>query len=599
MTTSTSVIQSDAFKQTVQLLQQGRLVDAEQHISRLIAGHPDAFEPLHLGAVIAFQSDRKSQAIERLRSALSLQPDHAQGLSDLGMMLHSDGAWEAAEVALVKALELAPGLAAAHLNLGNVLADLGQKIKAERHYREALRLQPRLGAALNNLSKLLLTAGKPAEAEDMARQLIALAPQNGLGHSQRAAALDRLGRLDEAIEAHKKAVGLNPSDNVARLAYAKSLAGYGRMDAAIAECRTAVAARPDDVAALTELAGLVRLSEDAELMAEMKALAESDSVSPVSRATLLFALGKAAEQAQNYAEAFQSFQAGNALMRKTVRYSPVPFNSVADDALAHCNAELFERRSRVGHMDSTPIFIVGMPRSGTTLTEQIMCANTDVFGAGEPGILRALAVEVQRAGGLDTVSGMLEKSSDDVLRKLGADYVNLLRGYSATAGRIIDKVPNNFLFVGLIHLCLPNARIVHCQRAAADTCLSIFKTRFATGNQLFSYDLDELAAVYARYKSLMAHWDRELPGVVHIVKYEEMVADQEGRSRALFQHCGLEWTDAALSFHKTERPVHTASITQVRQPIYDASKGIAGRYGAAAKPLIEALERAGVDPFAV
>lgn len=594
-----AVTQSREFLQAVSLLRSGQLSKAELQIERVIKAHPDLFEPLHLGAVIAFQDGHRELALTRLRKALKLDPAHAQGWSDLGMMLHASGEWDQAEIALEKALDLAPGLAAAHLNLGNVLSDLGQKIRAERHYREALRLQPRLGAALNNLSKLLLTAGKPAEAEEMAQRLIALAPQNALGHSQLAAALDRLGRPDEAMEAHKKAVGLDPADTVARLAYAKSLAGYGRMEAAIAECRTAIAARPEDVAALTELAGLVRLSDDADLMAKLSALSESESVSPVGRATLLFALGKAAEQAQNYSEAFRSFQAGNALMRKTVRYSAAPFNGVADDALTNCGAELFARRSDVGHPDATPIFIVGMPRSGTTLTEQIMCANAEVFGAGEPGIMRALAVDVQRARGFEIVSDLLEKSPDDVLRKLGADYVDRLRGYSATAGRIIDKVPNNFLFVGLIHLCLPNAKIVHCRRAAADTCLSIFKTRFATGNQLFSYDLDELAAVYARYTDLMDHWNRVLPGVVHTVQYEEMVADQEGQSRALYAHCGLEWTDAALSFHKTERPVHTASISQVRQPIYDASKGIAGRYGEAARPLIDALERAGVDPFAV
>lgn len=593
------IAQTPEFLRAVQLLQGRQLEEAESAIAQLISAHPDKFEPLHLGAIIAFQSGERPEGVTRLRTALQIRPDHAQGLSDLGMMLHTVGELEAAEIALVKALELAPNMAGAHLNLGNVLSDFGDKLRAERHYREALRLHPNLGAALNNLSKLLLGAGKADEALDLARRLIDLAPNSALGHTQAASALDRLGRLEEALATHQKAIALNPLDNGARLSHAGSLAGYGQMEAAIAECRTAITNNPEDATAYGQLAGLIRISDEPELMAKMKELEARQSLSVSARAMLGFALGKAEEQQKNYAAAFHSFETANKQMRDTIRYDKSGFAQVVRDLIEEGTSEPVNERKNVGCKDETPIFIVGMPRSGTTLTEQILCANPMVFGAGEPGILRALAIQAQRDLGISNLSAQMAPAASESLAELGRAYVEQLRTYSTGAERIIDKVPSNFLFIGLIRLSLPNAKIVHCKRAAADTCLSIFKNRFATGSQLFSYNLDELAAYYAGYQELMAHWDEVLPGVVHTVQYERMVSDQEGQSRALFEHCGLEWTDAALSFFKTERPVHTASISQVRQPIYNASSGIAGRYGAAAKPLVEALERAGVDPFAI
>lgn len=599
----TSATPDAGFSHALELLQAGRLAEAEQQIDLVSTAQPDKFEPHHLGAVIAFQSGRREVAITRLRQALDIMPDHAQGLSDLGMMLNAIGARDEAETVLVRALDLAPGLAAAHLNLGNVLSDSGKQLRAERHFREALRLKPRMGAAMHNLSRVLLSAGKVKEAVDLAQRLIDLAPKNALGHSRLALALDRLGRLEEAIAAHEKAVALRPNDNGIRLSYARSLAGYGRIDAAIAQSRKAIENDPDDVSALVQLSGLVKLSEEPELLARMTEMWTSADVPDAARAGIGFELAKAEEKNRNYTLAFDTMVTANRMVRDNVRYNPTLSGANADDVIAAFSPDRLQRLSGgvqgPGHGDASPIFIVGMPRSGTTLTEQILCAHPDVFGAGEPAVMRSVTEQASAQLGVTTLVGLMEGVDAAMLQRLGADYAALMRHYSAGATKIVDKVPANFTFVGLIHLCLPNAKIVHCRRSPADTCLSVFKNRFATGSQAFSYDLDDLAAYYAAYTKIMAHWEAVLPGVVHTVQYEQMVAEQRAQSEKLYAHCGLDWTDEALAFFKTERPVHTASVSQVRQPIYDASSGIAGRYGAAARPLIEALERAGIDPFAL
>ncbi len=582
----------------MQLLQSGRLTEAEAQIQQVARMHPNRFEPHHLGAVIAYQSGRPETAIDRLRGALKINPSHAQGLSDLGMMLQAAGRRDEAETALMRAVELAPDMAAAHLNLGNLLSETGKQLRAEKHFREALRLNPRLGAALFNLSRILLSSGKAAEAFELARRLIDLAPKNALGHSRLGAALDRLGRLDEAVAAHQTAVALKPGDSAIRLDYASSLAGYGRMQEAIAELRTVLANDPDNVAALNQIAGLVNEDEDPALYQHMDDLWNRADLPEATKAPLGFVLGRAAEKRKDYDDAFTRFVSANKMMYTRLRRDPASTGAIETDARNAFGVETFARLSG-GHEDQTPIFIVGMPRSGTTLTEQILCAHEGVFGAGEPGIMRSVADAAAIRVGASSLTELMQRVDAGELKRIGQDYAGLLRQYSPAAARIIDKVPANYRYVGLIHLSLPKAKIVHCRRAAADTCLSIFKTRFSAGSQLFSYDLDELAATYAAYQRLMAHWDNVMPGVVHTVQYEQMVADQEGQSKALYAHCGLDWTDEAMRFFKTERPVHTASINQVRQPIYDSSKGIAGRYGEAARPLIEALERAGVDPFAV
>lgn len=593
-----TAFQDRQLQEVVQLLQSGRLAEAEGQIQQVARMHPNRFEPQHLAAVIAFQAGKPGTAIEKLQGALRIDPTHAQGLSDLGMMLQSAGRRDEAEAALARAVELAPDMAAAHLNLGNLLSETGKSLRAEKHYREALRLNPRLGAALYNLSRILLSSGKAAEAADLARRLIALAPKNALGHSRLGAALDRLGRLDEALAAHREAVALKPDDSTIRLEYTLSLAGYGRLDEAVAELRALLDEDPENVAALTQLAGVLNSADDSELYRRIEVLWNRGDMPSADRAPLGFVLGRAQERRKEYGAAFANFARANRMMREGVRYDPGTLEANEQDTKAAFGAATFARLSG-GYDEETPIFIVGMPRSGTTLTEQILCAHEGVFGAGEPSIMRSVADAAAIRVGASSLTELMQRVDEGELNRIGQDYVGLLRQYSAGAERIIDKVPANYRYVGLIHLSLPNAKIIHCKRAAADTCLSIFKTRFAAGSQLFAYDLDELAATYAAYQRLMAHWDEVMPGVVHSVQYERMVADQEGQSRALYAHCGLEWTDEAMRFFQTERPVHTASISQVRQPIYDSSKGIAGRYGEAARPLIDALERAGVDPFSV
>jgi len=580
----------------IQHLRAGQLEMARIAVDRILRHDPENFDAAHLRGVILFQFGDRQAAVDGFETALELRPDSAQAMSDLGMVLHALGRYREAEPHLSRAVELAPELAAAHLNLGNVLQALGRDRGAEARYRRALELQPGLGAALSNLSRILLSAGRAAESAELARRLIRQAPRAAAGHSRLGSALDRLGRFDEAIEAHRQAVEMKPADIAIRLAYAASLAGYGRMEDAAAQCREALERAPDSVAAHLQLSGAVRLADDPVLMARMEELMNRPDLGAADRGALGLALGRAREKLGDFEGAFATLTAANAMIAGGLDYALSDTADLVRDVTTAFDAATLSRLAGGGAQDGRPIFVVGMPRSGTTLTERILCSRPDVVGAGEPAILHSLASAACEEAGVNSFSALMTGLTGKDLERIGRAYVEALGAYGPVAARIVDKLPGNFLLVGLIHLTLPHARIVHCRRNPADTCLSVFKTRFATGNLPYAYDLDHLAGYYAAYRRVMAHWHEVLPGRVLDVDYEAMVADPRGQSQRLFAHCGLEWTEDALRFHETAGPVHTASIAQVRQPIHTGSRGMAHRYGATARPLFEALERAGVDP---
>ncbi|RUW28774.1 sulfotransferase, partial [Mesorhizobium sp. M1E.F.Ca.ET.041.01.1.1] len=237
----------------------------------------------------------------------------------------------------------------------------------------------------------------------------------------------------------------------------------------------------------------------------------------------------------------------------------------------------------------TPIFVVGMPRSGTTLVEQIIASHPQVFGAGELSILKTAVGKqfpMNMPGGFPRgIAGMPDKA----FAEAGQAYLDMLHSRYPGFRHVTDKMPGNFLLVGFLHMMLPKAKIVHCARDAAATCLSIFKVHFRGDSHRYGYDLGELADFYNLYTDIMAHWHKVLPGVVHDVRYEDFVTDQEGQTRALMAHLGLPWDDKVLSFHETDRPVRTASAAQVRQPMYQGSVDLWKRYGDRLKPLLDRL----------
>jgi Sulfotransferase family len=332
----------------------------------------------------------------------------------------------------------------------------------------------------------------------------------------------------------------------------------------------------------------------------MEALAkDAVSIPAEGRIHLHFALAKAYEDVDRAECAFQQLLAGNRLKRQQIGYDEAATLAMLDRVQERFTPDLIKAHEGYGEPSRVPVFIVGMPRSGTTLIEQILASHPLMFGAGElrlfdeirTGILNVLP---QSAALPEMVANM----TGEQVRTVGARYLAALQQFAPDAARITDKMPSNFLFAGLIHLALPNAIIIHAVRDPIDTCVSCFAKHFVKGHP-YTYDLAELGRYYRHYQALMAHWHRVLPaGRILDVRYEDVVADLEGAARRIVDHCGLAWDPDCLAFHQTERPVRTASATQVRQPIYCNSVGRWRRYAALLPPLLAELQLGASSVFA-
>ena len=283
---------------------------------------------------------------------------------------------------------------------------------------------------------------------------------------------------------------------------------------------------------------------------------------------LAFGLGKLFEDLRQYEKAFGHFLTGNAIKHGTYEFAIEDVEKYFERLKQLFTKDLFGKNKSAGSSDGKPIFVVGMPRTGTTLVEQVLASHPNVFGAGELDDLNRIVTS--HFGAIDDVKFIenINQANTGEFSRAGDDYIGMIRERAETADFITDKMPDNFRLIGMIKLLMPNAKIIHCRRDPRDTCLSIFKTLFTIKGHYYAYDLGLLGQYYNLYRDLMTHWHSVLPGFIYDIHYEDVVADQEPQSRALLAYCGLEWDDACLEFHKTNRPVQTASAAQTRRPMY-------------------------------
>lgn len=440
------------------------------------------------------------------------------------------------------------------------------------------------------LGTQLLMCGRSAEAAAQLRKATALRPDFPEALINLGNALVLLGDVRPARAAFEAALNLVPQDTLARYGLGETLLGLGELALARTHLDAALAGDPANPVIHRAVARSKIFALGDPQIAQMEALLPTLS-SATGRMHLHFALGKAYDDTQRRDEAFAQWQRGNAIRRAAMRVDPLA-NLGFMARCAECyTADVMARFAGAGDASAMPIFVVGMPRSGTTLVEQILSSHPEVFGAGEiDTLLTGIAAVLQNMSAVSDPSAFNKR----LLRRLGAHYVASVRPLAPTAARIVNKTPGNFLFAGLIHMALPNARIVHIRRDPLDTCLSCY-VRLFTESNAFTFDLNDLGRYYGAYVRLMAHWRAVLPPHALLeIDYEALVNDFDSQARRLVDFCGLRWDEACRDFNNSDHIVQSASRCQVRQPLYKTAIGRWRPYAAHLGPLIEALRQSGV-----
>lgn len=582
---------------------------------------------LHRLGVLRARSAKYGEAAELIGQALELVPKSPIAHSNLGITLRALGRLDEAAACYRRALDLEPGYAAAYDNLGNVLMDLGRLDEAVACYGRALDLAPQYAAGHYNLGNALLRLGRVDEAVVAYHTALGLEPEFVETYNNLGAALAQLGRNEAAMAVYDRAASLqqagfeNPLVNKALL-----LLESGRAVQSAAAIDQALVINPDSAAAWHMRCGLKKFTRGDPDIAAMEALlaglgtpevSTSQAPTPLtstrqtftpqvstpqtsapsgpnleSRICLQFALGKAWMDVGDADRAFAHLDEGNRLKRSTFAYDSTATDRWIAGMAGSFTPELMQRLGASGHPGEVPVFVVGMPRSGTTLVEQILASHPEIYGAGELTLVEDMVART--SGRVDELCPpgdpqQLAALLPDDLARLGREYAAQVCALAPGRRHVIDKMPTNFLYVGFIRAILPNARIIHCRRDAMDTCLSCYTKLFR--DVKFASELRELGLYYRAYASLMGHWRNLLsPERFTEVHYEDVVDDLEGQARRLVGFCGLPWHEACLDFHENDRPVRTASVTQVRQPIYRSSIGRWRPYARHLGPLLEALE---------
>lgn len=642
-----------AYLQALEAVRIGRLQSAEQQLREIQRTNPGEINSLHLLGVTLLAQGRGPDALEVLESVVAAAPDFLHARVDLARAYRQDGRLEAARALLRQVVQEKPSVESAWLAYGDVLVDLEKFADAGFAFEQARRLDPHrarieqataaltagdfrsaegifrevlksdashigaltgLAAAALHASNTrdaerlltharrrsahhplihrawghtMLAAGRLSEAEQTFREVLRLEPDNPQNWAALGSVYIRLLRQEDALAAYEQAARLNPAQAAFRLAVGHVNKTLGRRAQCEDAYRQCLRLAPTFAEAYWGLADLKNYTfSDVELTAMRELLGTARST---DAAQLHFAIARALEQRENYPEAFHHYAEGNALRRQSAPFSIEHFEAKSARVMALFEPEFFRLRALAGHPDPAPIFIVGLPRSGSTLIEQILASHSQVEGTMElPNILAMVRELDHREANRDGYPESLRALSNEALTDLGRRFIADTRALRTDRPHFIDKMPNNFSHVGLIHAILPNAKIIDVRRHPMDACFSTFKQYFAEG-QTFSYDLVDLARYYRAYLALMDHWDRVLPGRVMHLQYEQLIAEPQSTVQRLLEYCELPFEAATLQFHANRRPVRTASAEQVRQPLYTSGVGYWKRFAPQLRPLQESL----------
>ncbi len=557
---------------------------------KALALKPDSAEALHVRGDALRALLRPREAVESYDKALAFRPGYIEALNNCAVALADLGRFEEALQNCEEAISLAPGSAALHNSRAVMLVNLERPEEAIVSCDAALALSPDYVEALSNRGNALKGLKRHEEALQCYDRALALKPESAEILNNRGLALAELHRAEEGLASMEKALALKPAYSDVYANQAVLLSELGRLDEASSAIRRAITLNPRRAVLYHTLTESCRLAPNEPLIEAMKGLAKDmTSLDVKEQVYLHFALAAALADA-DCEQSFEHLRAGNSLKRKQTAYNEAAMLGAMERTRDLLTDDLIQSNRGLGDPSRAPVFIVGMPRSGSTLIEQVLASHPEVFGAGEIDVFPTTLAEFRGHGRTGVLfPDAVPELSGEHFRQIGADYIGRLNRLAPAAERITDKMLDNFRFAGLIHLALPNARFIHARRDPLDTCFSCFSKLFVDGLS-YTYNLSELGRYYRAYEALMAHWLKVLPKSVMLeVQYEDLVGDYERQARRIIAHCGLEWNTRCLDFHATERQVRTASKTQVRQPLYKHAIGRARKSKAQLAPLLEAL----------
>lgn len=571
-------------------------------LTPLLAEHCDSPGFLHEMAQCLGAVGRGDEAVSTLRRAITINPKHAPSWLSLGHQLAVAGDSEGSQQAFERHFEIStrhpelvdavklmregkPGKAEriirdllkkypTDVSAIRVLADVGVKMgqlkDASHLLQRCLELAPDFHAARHSYAMVLMRRQKPEAALHEAEKLLALEPNNPNFLTLKASILGRIGDHDEALKIYEKVLTHYPNQARAQMSYGHTLKTVGRLDDSIEAYRKCTRLSPEVGEAYWSLANLKTFRFNDEDIENMRKQVTAEGGDADDQSHLAFALGKALEDHGEYDESFKFYRRGNAIRRIEHRHNPKINVLEAVRQVRTLDKAFFEQRKGWGHQGSDPLFIVGLPRAGSTLLEQILASHSQVEGTSELQDIIAISRKLgnkSRENPSGKYPEILAEMTADQFHELGESYLETTRIQRNDTPFFIDKMPNNFRHIGLIHLILPNSKIIDARRHPMGGCFSGFKQLFANG-QTFTYGLEEIGKYYRDYVRLMDHWDAVLPGRVHRVQYEEMVADTEAQIRTLLEYCELDFEEQCLRFYETDRAVRTPSSEQVRKPIY-------------------------------
>jgi tetratricopeptide (TPR) repeat protein len=603
-----------------------RVDEAETICQSVLTERPDHVWALRLMAEIRLLQKRSDEASDYVEQALALDPLDPKLFNIRGRVRNNHDELDPAENDFRQALELDPQFADAYNNLGHILRRKGYDEAAEQNFRKALARDPEHGRANLNLGTMLYTQGYIEQSIRHLERGLKEQMTDRAGRYNLALALHQVGRLDEAVHNYRQVIATGMSDADAYSNLAAALQAMGDLEGAASGFETALQMDPQHGPAVAGLAGLLELAGDydralallrpylqrslataavhvayarilrcidrgKEAIVHLAPIAKAADLAPEQASLVHFTLGDLLDDIAEYDRAFAHYRRANEL--KGSRYSPEAREREVERLM-----QVFSKASLPGllHLDrksESPVLIVGMPRSGTSLVEQVLASHPQIHGAGELRDFGLMALKLGRNEKNIPYPECLYDIDEDFLRECSGTYLERLERGDRTALRATDKMWQNFEHLGIVELVMPRARVIHCRRDPVDTGLSCYQQSFGIAGPPFAYDLQHIAHYYGQYRRLMDHWNDVSSLRMTEVVYEDFVADLEGETRRLLDFLGLDWDPACLDFHENPRLVRTASHAQVRRPLYTTSVGRARNYRSHLTPLIDGLREGG------